>query len=303
MRREMTMKRTFAMLIALMMVMSLCLSTAFAETEKRVAKDGAEMQTDDPTMPTRLPPENGTKILLHFGDTVIPGVLNDSETAQALIAKLPYTQHMSRYSHDFCGVTEDLPYNEEEEHYGWLNGDIDYATDAPYFTILFEDQDSSEVYGNQVNIGVITCPLADIAVLNGSYDVLIELDPGENSSESEESSGMKMIIGDTAVQVEWENNESVEALRDLARGGLTIQMSMYGGFEQVGRIGADLPRNDKQTTTSAGDIVLYSGNQLVVFYGSNSWSYTRLGRITDQSAEELRELLSHGDVVVSLNAN
>ena len=297
------MKRTFAMLIALMLLMSLCLSSTFAETAKRVAKDGADMQMDDPTMPTRLPPENGTKILLHFGDTVIPGVLNDSETAKALIAKLPYTQHMSRYSHDFCGVTEDLPYNEEEEHYGWLNGDIDYATDAPYFTILFEDQDSSEVYGSQVNIGVITCPLADIAALNGSYDVLIELDPGEESSESEEASVMKMMIGETAGQVEWEDNESVEALRNLARGGLTIQMSMYGGFEQVGRIGASLPRNDQQTTTSAGDIVLYSGNQLVVFYGSNSWSYTRLGRITDQSAGDMRELLSHGDVVVSLNAN
>ncbi|MGX8707094.1 MAG: cyclophilin-like fold protein [bacterium] len=116
---------------------------------------------------------------MHFGDTVIPGVLNDSETAQALIAKLPYTQHMSRYSHDFCGVTEDLPYNEDEEHYGWLNGDIDYATDAPYFTILFEDQDVSEVYGNQVNIGVITCPLQDIAALEGSYDVVIELDNDE----------------------------------------------------------------------------------------------------------------------------
>jgi heat shock protein HspQ len=83
---------------------------------------------------------------------------------------------VSRYSHDFCGVTEDLPYSEEEEHYGWLNGDIDYATDAPYFTILFEDQDSSEQYGYQVNIGVITCPLQDIAALEGSYDVLIELD-------------------------------------------------------------------------------------------------------------------------------
>ncbi len=297
------MKRTLVMLIALMLVMSLCLSSAFAETGKRVAKDNAEMQTNDPTMPTRLPPENGTKILLHFGDTVIPGVLNDSETARALIAKLPYTQHMSRYSHDFCGVTEDLPYNAGEEHFGWLNGDIDYATDAPYFTILFEDQDSSEVYGSQVNIGVITCPLADIAALNGSYDVLIELDPAEDQSRSEETTGMKMAIGETPVQVEWENNESVEALRDLVREGLTIQMSMYGGFEQVGNIGKSLPRNDRQTTTSTGDIVLYSGNQLVVFYGSNSWSYTRLGKITDQSAENMRELLSHGDVVITLIAD
>ena len=170
------MKRIVMILMVSLLTLSLVLSLALAEGDHRVAKDGAQMQTDDPTMPTRVPMEGGTKILLHFGDTVIPGVLNDSETAQALIAKLPYTQHMSRYSHDFCGVTEDLPYSEDEEHYGWLNGDIDYATDAPYFTILFEDQDSSEQYGYQVNIGVITCPLQDIAALEGSYDVLIELD-------------------------------------------------------------------------------------------------------------------------------
>ena len=289
------MKRTMMMLLAILMMLSVCM-TASAESGKRVAKDGAQMQTDDPTMPTRLPPENGTKILLHFGDTVIPGVLNDSETARALIAKLPYTQHMSRYSHDFCGVTEDLPYNEKEEHYGWLNGDIDYATDAPYFTILFEDQDESEIYGSQVNIGVITCPLADIAALNGSYDVLIELD----ESEEEGASMMQMEINDTPVTVAWENNESVSALKELAMDGLTIQMSMYGGFEQVGPIGQRLPSSDVQTSTSSGDIVLYSGNQLVVFYGSNSWAYTRLGHITDKTPEEMRTLLSNGDVTITI---
>ena len=146
-----------------------------SDTENRVAKDGAEMQTENPAMPTRVPMEGGTKINMHFGDTVIPGVLNDSETAKALIAKLPYTQTVSRYSHDFCGVTEELPYKENEVHYGWLNGDIDYATDAPYFTILFEDEAESEQYGNQVNIGVITCPLEEISKLEGSFDVRIEL--------------------------------------------------------------------------------------------------------------------------------
>ena len=290
------MKRTMMILLAILMMLSVCMTTS-AESGKRVAKDGAQMQTDDPTMPTRLPPENGTKILLHFGETVIPGMLNDSETAQALITKLPYTQHMSRYSHDFCGVTEDLPYDEEEEHYGWLNGDIDYATDAPYFTILFEDQDESEIYGSQVNIGVITCPLADIAALNGSYDVLIELD----ESEEEGASMMQMEINDTPVTVAWENNESVSALKELAMDGLTIQMSMYGGFEQVGSIGQRLPSSDVQTSTSSGDIVLYSGNQLVVFYGSNSWAYTRLGHITDKTSDEMRMLLSNGDVTITLS--
>ena len=145
------------------------------ETEKSVAKDGAQMQTEDKSMPTRVPMEGGTKINMYFGDTLITGVLNDSETAQALIAKLPVTQHVNRYSHDFCGITEDLPYNEEEVHYGWLNGDIDYAINAPYFTILFEDEDVSEQFGDQVNIGVITTPLSEIAALEGSYDVRIEL--------------------------------------------------------------------------------------------------------------------------------
>ena len=110
---------------------------------------------------------------------------------------------------------------------------------------------------------------------------------------------MKLIIDGTEVSVDWENNESVDALRELvAAGGLEISMSMYGGFEQVGSIGQSIPRNDKQTTTKAGDIVLYSGNQIVVFYGSNSWTYTRLGRITEKTEEELAELLGNGDVII-----
>ena len=121
-------------------------------------------------------------------------------------------------------------------------------------------------------------------------------------TESEETKTMlQMKIGDTSVTVNWEDNASVEALKELCQGGpLTIRMSMYGGFEQVGSIGQSLPRNDSQTTTQAGDIVLYSGSQIVVFYGSNSWAYTRLGRITDKSAQEMAELLGNGDVTITI---
>ena len=112
---------------------------------------------------------------------------------------------------------------------------------------------------------------------------------------------MQMTIENTPVSVAWENNDAVQSLKELCRNRpLTIQMSMYGGFEQVGSIGASLPANDVQTTTSAGDIVLYSGNQMVVFYGSNSWAYTPLGHITDKTAEEMTQLLSHGNVTVTL---
>ena len=143
--------------------------------QMKVARDGADMQTEDKTMPTRIPMDGGTKINMYFGDTLITGVLNDCKTARALIEKLPITQHVNRYSHDFCGITEELPYDEDEVHFGWLNGDINYAINAPYFTILFEDEESSEQYGDQVNIGVITSPLSEIVALEGSYEVRIEL--------------------------------------------------------------------------------------------------------------------------------
>ena len=115
------------------------------------------------------------------------------------------------------------------------------------------------------------------------------------------ATAMNMKIGDTPVTVAWEDNAAVAALRALcAEGPRTIYLHMYGGFEQVGDIGESLPRDDTQTTTQAGDIVLYSGDQMVVFYGSNSWAYTRLGHITDQDADGMRALLSNGDVTVTL---
>lgn len=122
----------------------------------------------------------------------------------------------------------------------------------------------------------------------------------ENRPEAENAGledTMRLLIGETEVPVTWEENASVEALRELCP--VTIQMSMYGGFEQVGPIGQSIVRDDVQTDTSCGDIVLYSGNQIVIFYGSNSWSYTMLGHIS-LSQTEMSELLSNGDVAITL---
>lgn len=130
----------------------------------------------------------------------------------------------------------------------------------------------------------------------------------QDKTEKEEDTAMvndeiQLMIDDEPVEVEWESNESVDALKELIKDNpLTINMSMYGGFEQVGLIGASLPSNDKQMNTSSGDIVLYSGNQIVLFYGSNSWSYTKLGKILlDQT--KLKELLGNSDVKVTLSLN
>ena len=108
-----------------------------------------------------------------------------------------------------------------------------------------------------------------------------------------------MRVKDTEVQVDWEENETVDALKKLAEEGeLTVELSMYGGFEQVGPLGTSLPHKDAQITTVSGDVVLYSGNQIVVFYGPNSWAYTRIGHITDKTPAEMQKLLGNGDVSI-----
>ena len=123
----------------------------------------------------------------------------------------------------------------------------------------------------------------------------------ENEITEKEDVNMKLWINEEEVSVIWQDNESVEALKDIVKeNDLQISMSMYGGFEQVGAIGQSLPRNDVQTTTSYGDIVLYSADQLVVFYGSNSWAYTMLGHIEDKSQEDLKNLLGNGDVTITI---
>lgn len=97
-----------------------------------------------------------------------------------------------------------------------------------------------------------------------------------------------------------EQNSAVSALVQMMENGpVTLQLSDYAGFEKVGPLGQSLPASNSQTTTQSGDIVLYQGNQIVMFYGSNSWSYTRIGRIDDLTGWE--EALGSGDVTVTLS--
>ena len=108
---------------------------------------------------------------------------------------------------------------------------------------------------------------------------------------------MVLSINGTEVPVTWEENPSVADLQKYLP--LTIQMSQYGGFEQVGSIGRSIVMDDKQITTNYGDIVLYAGDKIVIFYGSNSWAYTRLGHV-NLSQKEMTELLSNGNVSITI---
>ena len=130
--------------------------------------------------------------------------------------------------------------------------------------------------------------------------VEVEQDTQEVSTDTV-TSKLTLSIDGEALDISWEDNDSVSALTELAgEKPLEIHMSMYGDFEQVGSIGANLPANDVQTVTEPGDIVLYQGNQFVIFYGSNSWSYTRLGHVEGKTDKELATLLGEQDVILTL---
>lgn len=127
--------------------------------------------------------------------------------------------------------------------------------------------------------------------------------PATRQDPSEKERGeweMVLQINDTPVAVTWENNETVrELMEQVSMNEISIEMSRYGGWEQVGSLGRGYPRDDKTVTAICGDIMLYNGNQIVVFYGANNWSYTRLGKM-DLSDEAVKNMLSQGDVSLKL---
>jgi hypothetical protein len=129
-------------------------------------------------------------------------------------------------------------------------------------------------------------------------------DNGTDQPETSEEENMKSLhlhIDETEVPISWQDNRSVAALMQLAADQpLIISASRYGGFEQVGPLGQRIVSDDVQTATTPGDVVLYSGNQIVIFFGTNSWSYTRLGHV-DLSEAQLKELLDKDNVLLTIS--
>ena len=135
-----------------------------------------------------------------------------------------------------------------------------------------------------------------------------QISPGElekteitdKSGIDDEEEYMKLYFNDTEVPVIWENNQTVQELMEEAgKGDVIVQMAMYSDNEQVGSLEKSYTKNDEQITTHSGDIVLYSGDKIVVFYGSNSWAYTRLGKMNIPESD-VTELLSNGDITLKI---
>lgn len=137
-------------------------------------------------------------------------------------------------------------------------------------------------------------------------DVTIPDTSEEKQEENDRSSGdkdddtampkqIKITVSGKSLPVIIEENEATKALvASLREASITYEADDYGGFEKVGSLGRSLPTSNSQITTQAGDVILYNGNQLVLFYGSNSWSYTRIGRMEYGTLDELKSFLKAG---------
>ena len=115
---------------------------------------------------------------------------------------------------------------------------------------------------------------------------------------------IKIKVGSEILNMKLEPNEATKALVEkLKQGDITVNTSEYGGFEQTGDLGFSLPRNDTQIKTKVGDVMLYQGDQISIFYSSNSWSYTKLGEITNKTESELKNILGNSNATLVLSIN
>ena len=125
----------------------------------------------------------------------------------------------------------------------------------------------------------------------------------DNLSDRKKMNTIKLTIeGGKTFTATLEDNSSTQALKEqLVKGDIIVEMEDYASMEKVGSLGIRLPRNDRQTTTGPGDLILYQGHNFVIYYDTNSWSFTRLGKIDNATQAELKAALGKGDVRVTLS--
>ena len=124
--------------------------------------------------------------------------------------------------------------------------------------------------------------------------------PLESPQLHQEEPTLKITIGAHTFSASFADNPSAEEFQALlAQGPVTIEMEDYGGFEKVGPLGATLTRCDEAITTQPGDVILYQGNQITIYYATNSWRFTRLAKINDPT--NLKAVLGDGSVRVTFS--
>lgn len=244
--------------------------------------------------------ENGTPILLTMGELTIPAILNDTSAAQDLLTRLPYTLTVTRGGADIHGeLDEPLAYASSDGQQAWQAGDLLWSPESNRFA-FFTDEAEDRGDGSWIVLGHMDETWEQVRDWQDAMDITISRleDHGMNRQIDIEINGQ---IRTATLQ----DNRSAEAfLALLTQGPLTIDMRDYGSFEKVGPLGTELPRSDEPITTTPGDIILYQGNSVTIYYAVNSWNFTLLGHIDGATGESMRAFLGGGNpsVTFSLHA-
>lgn len=121
----------------------------------------------------------------------------------------------------------------------------------------------------------------------------------QNENDKTQSMTMNITAGGKTITATLADNATAKALAEkLKSGSVTVEMKA-NGFEHYGPLGFSLERHDEEVTAVSGDIMLYNGNNICIFYGNNSWSYTPLGKVDGKSADELKAFFGTGTVSVT----
>lgn len=152
-------------------------------------------------------------------------------------------------------------------------------------------------------------PVLEVLIFSGENEtdvsgtpVPIDTSNETENSELEETNMINLQIGDQTLKAQLADNSSAQAFAGLlAQGPVTVRMHDYGSMEKVGTLPISLPENNQQIHTEPGDLILYQGNSITVYYDTNSWSLTRLGKVQDISAPELKNILGDDDVEITFS--
>lgn len=151
-------------------------------------------------------------------------------------------------------------------------------------------------------LGIGLVALVGLAYANTSGSHAVAQDQSTQNEEKVVGKTLTLKNGDKTLALELVENAATRRLMDLcADKPISVKMHAYGGFEMVGALPEALPTSDKETTTAAGDVVLYSGDQLVIFYGQNRWAYTRLGKIANATAQDIKAFFGRDQVTLEVS--
>ena len=116
-----------------------------------------------------------------------------------------------------------------------------------------------------------------------------------NQNNNERTTTLYLSIGGVTKSATLVSNSSTEALvAQLQKGDITYEAHDYGDFEKVGALGYTFPQNNEQINTEPGDLILYQGSNLCIYYDTNSWNFTRIGKLDNMTQADIKTWVKAG---------